>query len=124
MEIGGRQGSRLTGRLFSKMMDTLAEELIAAKDGVELSDEFKIPALLWVDDVLSCANGEMEQMAMLNKIDDFAVRHKLQWGTHKCNVMRVGYHNNQTQKEWMLGQMPIQEATTYRYLGDVITYKQ
>ena len=28
MEIGGKQGSRLTGRMFSKLMDTLAEDII------------------------------------------------------------------------------------------------
>ena len=27
MEIGGRQGSRITGRLFSKMMDVLSEKI-------------------------------------------------------------------------------------------------
>ena len=33
MEIGGKQGSRLTGRMFSKMMDILAEDLKQADDG-------------------------------------------------------------------------------------------
>ena len=30
MEIGGRQGSRITGRMFAKLMDLLAEEIIAS----------------------------------------------------------------------------------------------
>ena len=60
MEIGGKQGSRLTGFMFAKQMDLLAEELTAAKEGFKLSDEFIIAVLLWVDDVLSMAEGEDE----------------------------------------------------------------
>ena len=33
MEIGGRQGSRVTGRMFAKLMDLLAEEVIESKEG-------------------------------------------------------------------------------------------
>ena len=39
MDIGGRQGSRLTGRMFSKTMDVLAEEFIEEKIGVKLSPD-------------------------------------------------------------------------------------
>ena len=46
MEIGGRQGSRLTGRLFSKMMDVLAEELSLTDLGFEMAVNFIITTLL------------------------------------------------------------------------------
>ena len=36
--------------------------------------------------------------------------------------MKVGLHNKkQNQRTWNLGTMQIQEATTYRYLGDIIS---
>ena len=122
MEIGGRQGSRITGRLFSKMMDVLSEELQPTGMGFHLSEELRIVVLLWVDDVLSFAVGEEEQKEILKKIDEFAIKHKLQWGHSKCNVMKVGLHNkNNNQQTWNLGTMQIQESTTYKYLGDVIS---
>ena len=92
MEIGGRQGSRITGRLFSKLMDTLSEELQPIGMGYQLANELLIVVLLWVDDVLTCAVGDDEQEQILKRIDDFAKRHRLQWGQAKCNVMRVGVH--------------------------------
>ena len=125
MEIGGRQGSRITGRLFSKMMDVLSEELQPSGMGFHLSQTLSIAVLLWVDDVLSFATGEEEQEEVLKKVDEFARKHKLQWGHAKCKIMRIGVHKkhvkNQNEKKWNLGQMQIEETKTYKYLGDHIT---
>ena len=122
MEIGGRQGSRITGRLFSKMMDVLSEELQPTGMGFQLSEALRIVVLLWVDDVLSFAIGEEEQKEILKKVDEFAKKHKLQWGHAKCNVMRVGVHDKKQNKStWELGQMQIEETTSYKYLGDHIS---
>ena len=54
MEIGGRQGSKLTGRMFSKLMDLLAEESIDSNHGITIDNDFIIGILLWMDDVVSC----------------------------------------------------------------------
>ena len=120
MEIGGKQGSRLTGRQFSKLMDTLAESLINIEKGFKMSQIFRIPVLLWVDDVVSCVEGKVAQINILKDIDNFAVKHKLEWSTAKCKVMRVGKHMDE-QTEWRLGDKMIQETTQYRYLGDEVT---
>ena len=48
MEIGGRQGSRITGRLFSKMMDIIAEEIATTNIGYKLSDDLTIAHSLLV----------------------------------------------------------------------------
>ena len=61
-------------------MDTLAEELQATGEGFRLSDELIIAVLLWVDDVISCVDGEKEQEEILEKIHEFAVKHRLVWG--------------------------------------------
>ena len=57
MEIGGRQGSKITGRMFSKLMDVLSESIIENEDGFRMTDQFIIGALMWVDDVVSCVDG-------------------------------------------------------------------
>ena len=77
---------------------------------------------MWVDDVLSCTAGETNQEETLKIVNEFALRHKLKWGQSKCRVMRIGTHTKQASKrEWLLGKMPIDETTTYRYLGDEIS---
>ena len=120
MEIGGKQGSRLTGRMFAKLMDTLAEELELTDEGFKLDNQFTIAVLLWVDDVVTCVDGIENQEKMLLRVHEFAIRHQLRWGQDKCNVMRIGKHNGES-KEWKLGDMPIKETTSYKYLGDLIT---
>ena len=122
MEIGGRQGSRLTGRMFSKMMDVLAEECQTDGVGINLSDNLTIASLLWVDDVLSLAEGVNDQKVMLERVDTFATKHKLKWGQSKCNIMRVGTHPNKpSNTTWTLGTMPIEETKSYKYLGDILS---
>ena len=101
-------------------MDTLAENMIDADKGFEMTPSFKIPALLWVDDVATCTEGSVDQKNVLEEIDEFAVKHKLEWGAHKCKVMRVGRHQEKATK-WNLGKLHIEETTQYRYLGDEIT---
>ena len=120
MEIGGKQGSRLTGRMFSKLMDTLAEDILPTGEGFQLDDNLTIPCLLWVDDVVSCVEGHQNQKLMLNRIAEFAIKHKLRWGAEKCNVMRIGKHCEDKQK-WELGALVIEETNSYKYLGDIIT---
>ena len=95
MEIGGRQGSRLTGRMFSKLMDLLAEDVIDSKEGVKMAEDFVIGILLWIDDVVSCVEGPSAQREILNNTDRFAKTHKLKWGQDKCKIMEIGSKSGQ-----------------------------
>ena len=75
MEVGGKQGSRLTGRMFAKMMDELTNDLI--DQGFKVTDDLFIAVLLWVDDVMSFAVGVEEQKEILKWVAEFAVKQKL-----------------------------------------------
>ena len=119
MDVGGRQGSKVTGRMFAKMMDLLAEDIIASGEGFNLTMDFIIGILLWVDDVISCVEGIENQKKMLERVDRFAKNHKLKWGAEKCKVMRLNSQEDIT--EWDLGETKIQECESYTYLGDRIT---
>ena len=118
MLTGGRQGSRLTGRMFAKLMDLLAEEVIDAGEGFQITRDFVIGMLLWVDDVVSCVEGPENQKKMLERIDRFAKDHKLEWGQAKCKVMKIGKRSDEN---WKVGDMEIGNCVSYKYLGDVIT---
>ena len=88
--------------------------------GITLDPLLRIIYLLWVDDVVSFAEGEDQQHQTLRTVHDFAVRHKLKWGIDKCKVMEIG-NNAYTEKKWPLGNEEIVTCDHYRYLGDVIT---
>ena len=121
MENGGKQGSRLMCRKFSKQMDTLSENFIQKyPEGVCLSNDLKIGCLAYVDDIATAAMGMDEQKSVLNKVDEFAVVNKLEWGAHKCQVMQVGKKVT-IPDTWQLGQKQISNTTTYKYLGDILT---
>ena len=122
MEIGGKQGSRLTGRMFSKLMDMLQEEIEPTGEGFQLQQGLTIPYLLWVDDVVSCVEGQENQKRILKRVNEFGIKHKLKWGAAKCNVIKIGKHENDNQDEWMLGDEKIEETDSYKYLGDIITF--
>ena len=102
------------------MMDIMAEEFETLGDGFRFDDEFSIAVLLWVDDVVSGTEGTKKQQNILERINEFAIKHKLKWGREKCRVMKVGKHKNE-QNEWKMGEMVIDECTSYKYLGDAIT---
>ena len=121
MEIGGRQGSRLTGRMFAKLMDLLSEEAPATNQGFEIFEDLKIAFLLWIDDVVSLTESTTEQQSTLECINKFAQDHRLQWGKEKCQIMKVGKHINNAENDWKIGEMSINETKSYKYLGDIIT---
>ena len=118
MEVGGRQGSRLTGCMFAKLKDLLAEEVMAAGKGFKMTEEFTIGVLLWMDDVISGVDGYENHKDILARITNFAKLHKLKWGQNKCKVMKIG--KKYEHEEFDLSEMKISTWDTYTYLGDVI----
>ena len=118
---GGRQGSRLTGRLFAKQMDILSENFIENPDlNVPICNDFSIGCAEYVDDVMSCTLGKENQKKVLTRVDEFAKMNKLEWGEEKCQVMQVG-RKVKVPDTWALGPKNIKNTTSYKYLGDVIT---
>ena len=100
-------------------MDTIAEEIMASRKGLKVTNELIIGILLWMDDVVSCVEGQEDQLEMLQKLDHFAKDHKFKWGNDKCQVMPIGTHSKEI--EWNLGDLKIKTCANYRYLGDVIS---
>ena len=114
---GGKQGSRLMGRLFSKQMDTISENFISQDNlNIKVNSKLSIGALVWVDDVLSCTLGIRNQRSVLETVDDFARRNKLEWGESKCKVMQVGKKVKVPEK-WQLGEKNIATPLPTSTLG-------
>ena len=116
---GGKQGGQIIVTLFSKLMDTLTDDMQEDDEmGVKIENE-KIANLLFVDDVATLAEGKKHQEKTLEKVHEFALKHKVKWGAHKCNVLEIGKHRCVKEK-WRLGDEEIMNSDTYRYLGDII----
>ena len=121
-ESGGKQGGKIIVTLFSRLMDTLSEELGNNVNAGILINEQKLNDLLYVDDALTLAEGKKQQVETLKSVDEFATKHKIKWGASKCKVLEIGKHTN-PQKSWKLGELEIEGADTYKYLGDYICRK-
>ena len=120
-ENGGLQGSSITGRCFSKQMDGLSEESINVhEEKLVINDHLSIGCLEFVDDVASVTCGIKNQLSILNKIDEFAMKNKLEWGESKCKVMQVG-RKTKIPEHWKLGEKLIGNTKSYKYLGDILT---
>ena len=89
-EKGGKQGAKLMVPMFSKMMDKLPEELHQNDEFGILLGEQKIAGLAFVDDEVTLANGYSQQEKTLKVVNEFSVKHQLEWGESKCKVMEIG----------------------------------
>ena len=121
-ESGGKQGGKTIVTLFSRLMDELTWEMSEnEKVGINI-DNKEINNLLFVDDALTIAEGRKQQEETLKSVNDFAIKHKIKWGTEKCKVLEIGGHSDYKEK-WKLGNQDIEGAETYKYLGDYINRK-
>ena len=119
-ETGGKQGGKLMVPLFSKMMDNLSEDMLKREDlGIHIANT-RIPGLLYVDDKLSLAEGYEQQEKTLIEVNDFSIKHKLEWGEEKCKTMEIGNHREK-KVAWKLGEKEITKCDSYRYLGEEIS---
>ena len=82
-------------KMFSKMIDILEEEAQKNECLGIIIDKEKIRSLLWVDDVATVAEGTRQQEKTLEFVDEFAKKHRLEWGVEKCNVLEIGKKNIQ-----------------------------
>ena len=118
-KAGGKQGGINFGFLFSKLMDLIQEEAEANEQLGVLIGALRLCFLLWVDDVVSFAEGEAQQKYTLQEVNEFAVKHKLKWGNDKCKVLKIGKEAF-IKTEWPLGKEKIVSCEQYNYLGDII----
>ena len=68
--------------MFAKTMDTAADDLKEGDLGIKREDQI-IPALIFMDDVRSMAKGYEQQEKTIQAIDNFEVKHKIEWGQEK-----------------------------------------
>ena len=100
-------------------MDTLASDMMSKDMGINVGN-VRIPSLLFVDDNVSFAEGYKQQEETLKNVNEFAIKHKLEWGASKCKTMEIGNHREE-RSTWKLGMKEIEKCSTYKYLGEQIS---
>ena len=68
--VGGKQGGKNFGFMFSKLMDLLQEENQNEEDLGVYFDLLRLLFLIWVDDVLSFAEGKTQQKRTLQTVNN------------------------------------------------------
>ena len=72
-----------------------------------------------MDDVVLLHTDKNQMQHMLNTTHDIASRYRIQFGTEKSKVLVIG----KEKAEFKIGDLPIEESNTYKYLGNTINNK-
>ena len=85
--------------MYVKSMDTVAEEMEEENLGINI-DQQRIPALVFMDDLTSMAEGYEQQERTLESISNFGVKHKIEW---KIIKIREKSGNREKQVAYAIG---------------------
>ncbi|VDI49574.1 Hypothetical predicted protein [Mytilus galloprovincialis] len=118
-EFGLKQGCVLSPAIFSVLMNDLVSILEANNFGAELSSQL-VNCLLFADDVVLIGKSEAELHRLLDITANFASNWNLKFNQNKSKVMIIGKRLDKD-KKWQLGNLLLEEANEYKYLGVYFT---
>ena len=83
--------------------------------GVNYGD-LRMSVLEWVDDVITFAKSTDQQNFALRLVNEFAIKHRLNWGKEKCKVTEANI-GPFIKRQWKLRQDEIETCDSYKYSG-------
>ena len=101
-------------------MDTTEEDLQSEQLGVMFED-ILVCCLLLMDDAILIAPSPLILQKMLNVVDRVALRWHLTFNQKKSKVMLVNAPPSPNHHQWSLGDIILDECSSYTYLGEIIT---
>jgi len=115
---GVRQGDSMSPILFAVFIDELVKELRATNLGVQLGDKL-LQALLFADDVVIMANSPEDLQQLIDVVERYLRKWRLQENLKKSQVMVVAAARvtSPQKHEWHFGGKPIEQTEHYKYLG-------
>lgn len=117
-----RQGGVLSGTQYALLMDEINKDLTTKNLGIELpKSKIKIPALLWMDDVVLISDSRQEMQQMLDQTNHTAKKYHIQFGQAKSETMIIG--KGKPDKNFTLGDTTLNTTTKYKYLGVTLNNK-
>ena len=115
-----RQGGVLAVVAYANLMNEIAKEIKENKENlIPIGNNEKPGCLLWMDDVVLLHTDKKQMQEMLNTTHEIASRYRIKFGAAKNKVLII----DKDKAEFKIGNLPIEEATTYKYLGNTINNK-
>ena len=131
--IGVKQGDNISATLFSVFINDLAEEIKNTKVGISLTekvdnedfiDEFQnsfINILLYADDIILLAANENDLQFLLNIVENWCHRWRLEVNLTKTNIMHVRNPRcPQSRFMFLFNHRVVSYCKTYTYLGTTL----
>ena len=130
--IGVKQGDTISATLFSIFINDLAEEIKATKVGINLNEkveneDFKnnfdeiLNILLYADDIVLITATENDLQYLLNIVENWCRRWRLEVNLTKTNVMHVRNPRCQQSKfMFLFNNRTVSYCKKYRYLGTTL----
>ena len=124
--IGVKQGDCLSPTLFAIFINDLASEVKSSGVGLLLSndnnDEYALlNILLYADDIVLFANDEEELQLLLNIVEIWCEKWRLEVNLSKTNILHIrAKRKPQSRFVFIFNRNPVSYCQYYKYLGCTI----
>ena len=116
--IGVKQGDIISPTLFAIYINDLAEELRVSGIGIDIGNELKLNCLLYADDIVLLAESEIELQNLLNIVNSWCAKWRLEVNLLKTNIMHIRKKQcPQSEFEFRFEDKIVDYCSNYRYLG-------
>ena len=131
--IGVKQGDCISATLFAIFINDLAVQIKESNIGIDLSEHIDINQtnisqealfiniLLYADDIVCMAESEHDLQELLNIVENWCRKWRLEVNLMKTNIMHVRPIRRQQSKfMFLFNCRPVEYCKYYRYLGTTI----
>ncbi len=132
-----RQGGILSVIEYANMMDEITKEIMKNPDNmIKYGNENNAGCLLWMDDVVLIHNNPQQLQTMLDTTHEIASRYRIKFGEVKSKIMIIPSTYPELEitnpdieeipaiiPTFKIGDIELEEATTYKYLGITLNNK-
>jgi len=121
VDTGVRQGCILSPLLYALFINGLVREINSLNKGIHITQEQKLSALLYADDIVLMCENRYDLQDMLDVVSKYAKKWRFELNPKKSEVVVFGTKYPPRNVEWKLGESKIKQVTKYKYLGIELT---